>query len=163
MKSFFACIALSLILVLSSCNSQTAAKYNNAIVGYETELLPQVQLTESNIAGYAESGKWDSVQSASKRMESSIGDAISKIDKLKVPDVTGAGDFKQASIRYFSYMKSIYAGYSSVASKSTDEERGAEWQRLATVLKEKDNVVSSYQAAQLKFTKANNVRIENAK
>ncbi|RYY54568.1 MAG: hypothetical protein EOO09_13780 [Chitinophagaceae bacterium] len=150
-------------LVLFSCNRQNALKFNNNIISLENALLPSVTTSQSKIDGYIEAGNWDSLKAVSLRMEGLVNEAVVKLKDMKSPDLTGAEDFKKASLRYFEYFKGIYTGYANIASQTTDEDRNKAAEEFTSMITKKDDVLRSYQESQVRFTKANNVKLEQPK
>jgi len=149
--------------VILSCSGQSAVKYNNLIVEQDSSLLPAIEKAESDIAKFAAVPQWDSVAAVSKRMEAVVDTRLQLIMKKDAPDVAGAEDFKRGALRYFKFIKDIYAGYGKLALQSTDQARLAEYDKFTEMVKQKTKVVEDFQAEQRRFAKQHNIRLTTKK
>ena len=69
-------------------------------------------------------------------------------------------NFRDASIRYFEFMKSMYTGYKTYARAGSDEARNEELTKLQELLSKKDAAIRDMQTAQKKYADANGFKIE---
>src|SRR5688572_11301912 len=148
-------IPFLLILVFASCNSQKAKKYSQDIVKLERSLMPDIEQTETKVAKFANEQNFDSIVVVSVRMEKLFDDKIKEVTSLKMPKVKEAENFKQASLRYFAYLKSIYTSYIKFGSAPTDEARQNELTTLQEIVARKGQAVNDMQSAQKKYADAN--------
>jgi hypothetical protein len=155
-------IAVSFLIIgLSGCKSKQALDYSEKIVAMEQSLLPEIRRTEQKASEFFTTLQYDSAAAVSLRMEKIIDEKIKKIQTLEPPHVPGADNFKKASVKYFSYLKSIYTGYREFAIQTDDVEREIKRQRVLRTGDEKQDAVDEMQRAQRKFAKENNFRIKD--
>lgn len=152
--------ALLLMLTFAACKSKNAFNYSENIVKKEKALEPFILETEDKIGKFQEAGQFDSLVACSERMEGRIEKAIGEIKAEAAPSGKEGEEFKQATVRYFTYMKEIYTSYKEVATQPTEEGRNEKLAKMIEFLKEKDKVIADMQAAQKKFAKANNFKIK---
>lgn len=156
-------IPLLLLVGLIACNPQKAKKYSETIVKLERSLMPDIEQTESKVAKFATEQNFDSIISVSERMEKLVDEKLKEVTELKAPNVKEAENFKQASIRYFTYLKSIYTSYKKVGSAPTNEARQDEFAELQEIVAKKSQAINDMQSAQKKYADANGFKIEAAK
>lgn len=80
---------------------------------------------------------------------------------MDAPKVEEGENFKQAYLKYFAYIKSVYATYHQYAIQTTAAEREHVRQQMVDLEKEKQTAVSDMQQMQAKFAKANGFKLEN--
>lgn len=153
--------AVAIIGFLTSCNSQSAFKYSESIVKKEQALTGDITTTEDKIEGFLKDEKYDSIVVAADRMEKLVDKALTEIKNEPAPDVKEAGPFKEASIKYFSFIKSLYTGYKDLGSAPTPEAREAEMLKLQKLVGEKTAIIGDMQRVQKKFAEANDFKLEN--
>jgi len=163
MKIFYlAFIALSM-LALVSCNSISAKNYSEDIVKMERSLTPDMEKTENQIASFATSEKFDSFAAVAGRMEAIVDSKLQEVIKKEAPKVKEGQNFKEAAVRYFAYIKSIYTGYKVVGLSKTDEERRSNFAQFQQLAEKKKSVSSEMMKAQEKYAKANGFKIDPSK
>src|ERR1700712_5632371 len=117
-KYFF---SLCIFCLLASCNSQSAFKYSQDIVQKEQGLTADITLTENKIGDFLKEQKYDSVSAAASRMENIVDKVLTDIKKQPASDAKEADAFKEASVKYFAFIKSMYTGYRALGDAKTDE------------------------------------------
>jgi hypothetical protein len=147
-------------ILLVSCKTKSALNYNQEIIKLESSLVPAIEKTEKEVTRYFETENYDSAAAVSQRMETLVDDKLKEVEALKAPDVKEASTLKQAAIRYFAYMKSIYTAYNSFAKATSEESREAEREKLLKVVDEKNDALREIQNAQQKFASANGFKIQ---
>lgn len=155
-------LAFTLIILVSlaGCKSNSAYSFSERIVQLERNMVPDIERTESNVEQYLNAGNYDSVAVAGERMESIIQKSIDTLNKTPPPSVSGAVDFKTASITYFKFLKSIYTSYRNYGLQTTDEGRELEKTKLLQLVDKKQQAVADMQAAQKKYADANGFKIK---
>lgn len=148
--------------LLVGCKSKNAFDYSQAIVKIESEFASEIVEADKKVSRYTDAGQNDSAAIITQQMEELAGKKLEQVRNLKVPDVEEAENFKQAAIRYFTYLKTIYTSFNKFTKATTEADREAERQRLARIVADKDEATKALQAAQQKFAAANNFRIEKS-
>lgn len=156
-KLFF--IAL-LFTGLVACKSKGAYNYSESIVAKEKSLEPEIQATEKNVEKYLTASQYDSVAIAGERMEKLVQQKIDEINALSVPKAKDVDNFKAATIRYFNFIKSMYAGYKNLGKAATEEDRQQVIADLQKLVGEKQAVVDEMQKAQKKYADANGFKVK---
>ena len=157
-KNLFA--ALAIAAIFTSCNSQSAFKYNQDFVAKEKSLTPDMMKTETDVERFAYAKQFDSIAVAGQRMADKIQEKITEIEKMPAPDAKGGDKFKAAALRYFQYMKKLYISYKNVGDAKTDEERQAEMVKMQEIVVQKEQVANDIRSAQQEYAAANNFKIE---
>lgn len=157
-KSLFAVLAIAIIL--TSCNSQSAFKYNQDFVAKEKALTPELMKTETDVERFALARQFDSIAVAGQKMEDKIQLKIAEIEKMPAPDAKGGDKFKAAVLRYFGYMKSLYVSYKDVGNAKSDEDRRVELGKMQEIVAQKGQVIKDIREAQQEYATANNFKIE---
>jgi hypothetical protein len=152
--------AALLLTALISCKSKTAFDYSQAIVKMENDLSADLAKADLKVAEYMEAQKTDSAIMMTQQMETLAEGTLKEIQELEAPKVKEAENFKKAAIRYFSYIKSIYTSLNRLTMAATDDEKEIERQRLARIIKDKEETTDAMQEAQRKFAAANDFRLE---
>lgn len=150
------------IMALISCKSKTAFDYSQAIVKMENDLSADLAKADVKVAEYMDAKMTDSAIVMTKQMEALAENTLKEIKDLEAPKVKEGDNFKKEAIRYFSYIKSIYTSFHRLTMASSDEKKEIERQRLARIIKDKNEATDAMQEAQRKFAAANDFRIENA-
>lgn len=154
-------IAIILLASLAGCKSKSAFNYSQEFVKKERGLLPDITSTEASVKGFLAAEQYDSIATAGERMEKLIGEKIKEIKNQPAPDAKEADNFKEAGIKYFEFMKSMYTGYKNYGHATTPEARDEEMAKLRNIASEKVAVVNTMQLAQKKFADANGFKIED--
>jgi hypothetical protein len=156
---------LFLITILATsmvaCKSKAAFKYSQDIVAKERSLAPEISATDDKVGKFAGDGQFDSVAAVGERMEKLVQKKIDEINGMKVPSAKEAENFKQATLKYFKYIKSIYTGYREVGNAKTEEERQRLAQDLQEVAGNKADEIGNMQKAQKKYAAANGFKVED--
>jgi hypothetical protein len=155
----FLFIALVLVGFLS-CKSKSAYDYNQNLVKLENSITNDIGQTENLVGKYVESNKYDSIVVVSTRMERLIEDRIETIQKMQTPEVKEAENFKEAYIRYFRFMQSIYTTYKNFGEQDTDAGRLKESQKMDKITARKNEEITALQNAQRKYAEANGFKLE---
>lgn len=154
---FVLIVAVSLV----SCKSKSAFNYSQDIVKKEKSLMNDINSTEANVEKFIAAEQYDSIAAAGARMEKLVDAKLTEIKDQPAPDVKEGEAFKDASVKYFSFIKSMYSGYRTFGSVSTPEEREKQMDKLRELVSKKTQVISDMQAAQKKFANANGFKLEN--
>src|SRR5690349_12304071 len=113
-------IALVLVISIASCKSKAAFDYSQDFVKKEKSLLPDITSTEDKVSGYVSAGQYDSIAIAGERMEKIVDEKLQEIKKSSVPDVKEGENFKEACIKYFEFIKSMYTNYKEYGRAATE-------------------------------------------
>jgi hypothetical protein len=157
-KILFAAIMLS---SFAACNSKSAFNYSQEIVKKERSLSLDINETEDKVKVFLDKEQFDSIAAAGVRMEKLVDARLTEIKDQPVPDVKDGPAFKDAAIRYFKYIKSMYTGYKDFGNASTPEARDKEMTKLRDIVNQKTGALRDMQLAQKKFADANGFKIEN--
>ena len=158
MKLLFAFILLASI---TSCKSKSAYKYSQDIVSKERSLVPEMTSTEEKATTYVTAGQFDSLAILAEKMEKLVQQKIDEINAMPVPDAKEVDQFKNSSLDYFKFIKSLYTSYKELGNASSDEERQEVLTDLQSILNNKFKVAGEMQAAQKKYADANNFKVES--
>ncbi|MEP7165410.1 MAG: hypothetical protein ABI741_11990 [Ferruginibacter sp.] len=156
-KIFFSIVILS---VFTSCNSKSAFNYSQDIVKKEQSLMPAINDTETRIAGFLGKEQYDSIAAAGARMEKLVDEKLNEIKNQPAPDVKEAAGFKDATLKYFNFIKSLYTGYNEFGSAASAEARDRAMSKLKSIVNQKTDAVNDMQRAQKKFAEANGFKLE---
>lgn len=158
-KLFFAAI---LLISIASCKSskKKAFDYSENFVKKEKSLSENITKTEENVARYAAVQQYDSIAIAGEKMEKLVDDKIQEIKKEPVPGVKEAENFKEACIKYFTFIKTLYTAYKDFGHASSDTERDAVRSKLVELTDKKQTVIEDIKTAQKKFADANDFKLE---
>lgn len=146
---------------LVACKSKSAFNYSQDIVAKERSLTADINATEDKVEKFATAQQFDSVAAVSERMENLVQKKIDEIMAMKVPKAKEADNFREAALKYFKYIKSIYTAYKEVGKAPTAEERAKLAEEMQEVAAKKEEVVSDMQKAQRKYAEANGFKVEN--
>ncbi|MEO6254096.1 MAG: hypothetical protein ABIO79_12355 [Ferruginibacter sp.] len=153
-------VAAILLISIASCKTKDAFNYSQDFVKKETSLLADITATEDNVTRYVSAEQYDSIAVAGERMEKLVEVKLQEVKKAPAPDVKEGENFKEACIKYFQYIKSMYTGYKEFGLAPTDTERQAVQQRIMELSRNKQAAITAMQTAQKKFADANGFRIE---
>ncbi|MBL0274237.1 MAG: hypothetical protein IPQ06_14500 [Chitinophagaceae bacterium] len=145
---------------LVACKSKGAFNYSQSIVAKEKSLEPEIRATEKNVEKYLTAAQYDSVAIAGEKMEKLVQQKIDEINALSVPKAKETENFKAATIRYFNFIKSMYAGYKNLGKAATEEDRQQVIADLQKLVSEKQAIVDEMQKAQKKFADANGFKVQ---
>ncbi len=154
-------LPVMLLSFLVSCNSQSAFKYSQDIVKKEQSLLPDINSTEDKIRDFISRDQFDSIAAAGTRMEKLVEEKITEIKDQPAPDVKEAQPFKDAALRYFRFIKSMYTGYKDFGNAPGPEARETEMGKLRNIVNDKTKAIQEMQDAQKKFATANGFKLDN--
>ncbi len=157
-KIFFPIIVL---IAFTACNSKSAFNYSQDIVKKEQSLAPDITATETKIAEFLGKEQFDSIAAAGARMEKLVDEKLTELKDQPAPDVKDAAGFKDASIKYFRFIKSMYTGYKDYGSAATADARDEAMTKLRKIVDEKNEAINDMQRAQKKFADANNFKLED--
>ena len=153
-------MAATVMLSMAACNSKTAFNYSQDIVKKEKSLMAEITTTEDNVKNYMENEQYDSIAYAGERMEKIVDVQLKEIKDKAAPDVKEGENFKEAAIKYFTFIKSMYSGYKSLGSAATPEDREEELLKLSELVGKKEAAVNDMQKAQKKYAEANGFKLE---
>ena len=153
-------IAALMLVALSSCSSKTAYRYSQEIVKLERSMMSDIEQTERKVEQFATVQDYDSIVVVSERMEKIVDAKLQEVITKPAPKVKEAENFKQASVRYFTYLKSIYTSYKKFGLAQSDEARQREFQNLQELVGGKTAALNDMQTAQKKFADANGFKVE---
>lgn len=153
----FTCIIIS----IASCKGKNAFNYSQDFVKKEKSLLPAINETEEKVERYIEKEQYDSIAIAGQKMEDLVSSKIKEVRAEPVPDVKEGENFKEACVRYFEFIKSMYAGYKNYGKATTKEQRNAEMEKLIEITNKKKDAINAIQQAQKKYADANGFRLES--
>ena len=154
-------IAIVLIVVsIASCKSNNGFIYSQDFVASEKKLMPMIESTETKAGEYIALQQYDSMAIVSEKMENAINDVIKDAKAKPAADAKDGEKFKVDVIKYFEFLKSVYASYKDFGNAATDEARQEEARKMQTLVSKKTAVVKTIQTAQQDFAKANGFKIE---
>ena len=157
-------LAAIVLTGLASCGAKkTAFNYSQDFVKKEQSLLPHITSTENNVERFVAAEQYDSIAVAGEKMEGLVDDALQDVKKAPAPDVKEGENFKEACIKYFAFIKSMYSGYKDFGKAATATEREAVKTRLLEIINGKEAAMSAIQTAQQKFADANGFKLETLK
>lgn len=151
------------ILVLSaallSCKSKAAFDYSQNFVKKESTLTGAITETENKIGSFIRNEQYDSIVACADRMEAKVDAVMKEVKDEPAPSVKEGDNFKEAGIKYFAFIKSIYTGYKAYGAAKTPEDRDAELTKLQDISSKKMDAIKAIQDAQQKFADANGFKI----
>lgn len=153
-------IAALAMLVLLACRSKSAFNFSQEIVKKEQSLIPDMQRTEDKVASYIKANTYDSITVAADFMEKEIDKKLTEIKTMPAPDAKLGQDFKNQSIEYFSYLKSIYSKYKDLGQAPTEEARTEVLQSMQELLEKREVTLRNMQRTQKAFAQANGFNIK---
>jgi len=149
---------------LASCGSKkTAFNYSENFVKKEQALLPHITSTENSVERFVGAGQYDSIAVAGEKMEGLVDEALQEVKKAPAPDVKEGENFKEACLKYFAFIKSMYTGYKDFGKAATQADREVVKTRLLEIINGKADAMSAIQTAQKKFADANGFKLEAGK
>jgi hypothetical protein len=150
-----------LFTTLLSCKTKTAFDYSERIVKMETDLSRDIAGADEKVSKFLDAAQQDSAKIISQQMEDMAASALKKVQTLDAPNVAEAENFKKEAVKYFTYLKAVYASLNRFVMATTDETKEAERLKLARIVSQKEEATKALQLAQQKFAKANNFRVES--
>ncbi|CAN5858125.1 hypothetical protein BH11BAC4_BH11BAC4_24050 [soil metagenome] len=153
-------VGILVLSVIGGCNSQTALKYSQGLVKKEQSIMPAMTATEENTKAFFADKQYDSIAVAGEKMEKLVDEKLKEIREEPEPDVKGAAAFKEAFIKYFQFIKSMYTGYKNFGKAATGDARDQELKKIGELADKKASVLRDIQAAQQKFAGDNGFRLE---
>ncbi|HQW82991.1 MAG TPA: hypothetical protein PK987_00945 [Ferruginibacter sp.] len=156
-------IAFAIIVCIASCKSKDAFNYSQDFVKKEKSLLPDITKTEENVKRYMDKEQYDSIAIAGEKMVELINSKIKEVRNEPAPDAKEAENFKEACVRYFEFIKSMYIGYENYGKASTKEQRETAMTNLVDITIKKKDAINAIQLAQQKYADANGFRLESFK
>lgn len=153
-------MGLVIIAGLASCQNKSAFNYSENFVKKERSLLPDINRTEDNVKRFLASEQFDSIAIAGAEMEKIVDAKLKEIKDEPLPDAKEADNFKEAGIRYFQFIKSMYTGYKDYGNAKTPEDRDVEMTKLRDIVDKKAKAIEDMQAAQRKYADANGFKLE---
>jgi hypothetical protein len=148
-------------LLFVACKSKKAYYYSEDIVKKERSLAPDIERTENSVKEYLDGQQYDSIAIVSERMEKLVDNKLEEIKAMNPPSVKEADNFKQAAIRYFAFMKSVYTTYKEIGGAQDSETRQAAILKFSDIEEQKNKAVADMQRAQKKYADANGFKIED--
>jgi hypothetical protein len=157
-KIFIACL---LVTALAACKSKSAYTYCKDFLAKEKSLMPDIEKTEANIKTYFAADEFDSIAVAGEKMEKLVDNTIQGIQKEPAPDVKQGAEFKQAGIKYFEFIKSMYTAYKNYGHTPTPDGRDEEMKKLMDIVSHRQDAINDIQNAQKKYADANNIKLDD--
>jgi len=154
-------MGLVILAGLASCQNKSAFNYSENFVKKERSLLPDINRTEDNVKRFLATEQFDSIAIAGAEMEKIVDAKLKEIKDEPLPDAKEAENFKEAGIRYFQFIKSMYTGYKDYGSAKTAEDRDVEMAKLRDIVDKKAKAIEDMQAAQRKYADANGFKLES--
>ena len=154
-------LSVIVLIVFVACNSKSAFNYSQDIVKKEQSLVPDITATENKIGGFLAQEQFDSIAAAGARMEKLVDEKVTELKNQPAPDAKDAEGFKDASLKYFRFIKSMYTGYKDYGSAATAEARDEAMAKLRKIVDEKNEAINDMQRAQKKFAEANGFKLED--
>lgn len=151
------------IVSIASCKGKDAFNYSQDFVKKEKSLIPAITETEQNVKRYMDKEQYDSIAIAGEKMEELVNAKIKEVRDNPAPSVKEGENFKEACVRYFEFIKSMYSGYKNYGKATTKEQRNAEMEKLLEITNKKKDAITAIQQAQQKYADANGFRLENNK
>jgi hypothetical protein len=151
---------LVIVVSIVSCKSNNAFKYSQDFVASEKKLMPMIENTETKVEGYIGLKQYDSMAIVSEKLENAIGETIKDAKAKPAADAKDGEKFKVDVIKYFEFLKSVYASYKDYGNAATDDARQEEVVKMQQLISKKAEVVKIIQTAQKNFAEANGFRIE---
>ncbi len=94
-------------------------------------------------------------------MEKLVDAKLKEVKDEPAPDAKEADNFKEACIKYFGYIKSMYTGYKNYGSAKTAEDRATEMAKLQEIVAGKTAAIADMQRVQRKYADANGFKLES--
>ena len=116
-------IIVLVIAGMMGCKSKSAFNFSENIVAKEKSLVPDIQATEKKVERFINAEQYDSIATAGANMEALVQTKIDEIEAMHLPDANGADNFKNASLRYFMYIKKMYTAYKDWGNAKTEEDK----------------------------------------
>ena len=157
-KIFFAVLLLT---AFAACKSRKAFDYSQDFVKKEQSLLPDINRTEANVKNYMANEQYDSMAIAGENMEKLVDIKIKEIKDKPAPDAKEGENFKEAGIRYFLFIKSMYASYKDYGNAKTPEARTVEMNKIIAIANKKTAAIADMQRVQKSFADANGFKLES--
>lgn len=149
-----------LIGVLAGCQSKSAFNFSQDIVAKEKSLIAEAGTMQEDMERCAAAEQYDSVAIVAEKMEAGVQEKIDEIEAMPLPDAKMAKEFKDAALKYFHFIKSLYTGYKKWGRAATQEERDEIYNELILIDKNKERAVDEMQRAQKVYANANGFKIE---
>lgn len=153
-------IALLVLIGLAGCKAQTALKYSQGLVKRGRSIVPEMTTTEEKVKTFFGNKQYDSIAVVAIKMEKMVDEKLQEINDEPAPDVTGAPVFKDAFIKYFKFIKSLYTGYKEFGKAANAEEREKALVKVSTFVDHKEAALKDIQDAQQKFASDNGFKLE---
>ena len=152
--------AAILLICISSCKSKDAFNYSYSedFVKKEASLLADISSTDDNVRRFVAAEQYDSIALAGKKMEQLVDVKLQEIKRSPAPDVKEGNNFKEACVKYFSFIKSMYTGYKEYGRASTGE-RQEKKNKIIQLAINRQAAMTEMQTAQKKFADANGFRL----
>ena len=152
-----------LFTILSGCKTKSAFDYSERIVKMEVDLSKDIAKADEKVSKFLQAEQNDSAKIIAQQMEDLAATTLKDVQNLEAPNVAEAENFKKEAVKYFSYLKGIYAAFNRFVKAGTEEDKESERIKLAKIVNEKDEATRALQAAQRKFADANKFKIEKVK
>ncbi len=156
-KLFF---AATVVLFLVACKSNEAFEINQEIAKKEKALEADIKRTEDAVGRFILAGEYDSMAAVSTQMVKIIDNTLEEIKEMKWSGVKEGDSFKSETLRYFGFMKSLYAGYVEYGNAGTDEARDEKMDEIKKIVEQRMEVAGDMQRAQRSFAEANGFKLK---
>ena len=155
----FALICLSFFAI--SCKSKIAADYSETITKKENSLAPKIEEARKKLIKYLALSDYDSVVLISSQMQARIDTVLLQIKNKPAPKVSGAENFKQTSIQYLNYLKSMYETYKNYGLQTTPQGRMIVQDEMAIINSQEEVMTDNLKIAQQNFARANGFKVKH--
>ena len=156
-------LLVTVVFCIAGCKSDDAFNYSQDFVKKEQSLLPDITKTENLVNIYMETKQYDSIAIAGGKMEMLVNSKIKEVKENPAPNVKESDNFKEACIKYFQFIKSMYSGYKEFGMAQTDVAREEKMKELFEISNKKTAAINAIQIAQKKFADANGFKLEKIK
>jgi hypothetical protein len=112
------------------------------------------------VGKYIDAQQFDSVVVAGEAMEKKVQQKIDILDGKPAPSAKEGASFKAAVLKYFKYIKSLYASYTRLGKAKDQAGRETVFKEMQDIVGDKGKIIMELQAVQKKFASANGFRIE---
>lgn len=153
--------AAMVLISITSCDSKKKAfDYSENFVKKENSLLSDITSTENKVERFVAAQQYDSIAVAGEKMEQLVESKIQEIKKEPAPDVKEADNFKEACLKYFGFIKSMYTSYKEFGLAKDEAEREKAKAKVIELATTKQAAITAMQTAQKKFADANGFKLE---
>lgn len=157
----FRLLAPALVIISCwGCKSRAAFDYSENFVKKEKSLSADITSTELKVGRYMEAEQYDSIAIASEKMEAEVDAVMKQVKDEPAPAVKEGDNFKEAGVKYFAFIKSMYTAYKEFGNAKSTDGRQAALDKIKDIVARRTDAVSEIQQAQRKFADANGFQVQ---